>query len=104
MQDIEHLRSDPYATIGAYHTDTMSKVELDEVLDYISNVELQKEQAIAGSKNCLLNLRKAKKIYEELLPLETQLEANENFFKYCWATFHSLVTLSFPYFFEVSAV
>ena len=104
LKDIEDLWSDSFATIDAYSIDTMSKAELDEVLDYISNVELQKEQAIADSKDCLLNLRKAKKAYEELLPMETQLEANEDFFKYCWATFHSLVMLSFPYFFEVSTI
>ena len=82
----------------------MSKAELDEVLDYISNIELQKEQAITDLKECLLNLQKTKKAYEELLSKEIQLEANEGFFKYCWATFHSLVTLFFPYFFKVDTV
>ena len=104
LKDIKDLRSDSFATIDAYSIDTMSKAELDKVLDYISSVELQKKQVITDSKDCLLNLRKAKKAYEELLPMETKLEANEAFFKYCWATFHSLVTLSFPYFFEVSTV
>ena len=104
LQDIENLQRDSFATIDAYHIDTMSKAKLDEVLDYISNVKLNKEQAIADSNEYLLNLRKAKKAYEELLPMETQLEANENFFKYCWATFHSLVTLSFPYFFEIDTI
>ena len=83
LKDIEDLRNDSFATIDAYSIDTMSKAELDEVLDYISSVELQKEQAIADSKDCLLNIRKATKAYEEPLPLETQLEANEDFFKYC---------------------
>ena len=104
LKDIEDLWSDSFATIDAYSIDTMSKAELDEVLDYISNVESQKKETIADSKDCLLSLRRAKKVYEELLPLETQLEANESFFKYCWATFHNLVTLSFPYFFEISTV
>ena len=40
LKDIEDLRSDSFATIDAYSIDTMSKAELDEVLDYISNVEL----------------------------------------------------------------
>ena len=42
LKDIEDLRSDSFATIDAYSIDTMSKAELDEVLDYISSVELQK--------------------------------------------------------------
>ena len=75
MQDIEDLRRDSFSTIDAYHIDTMSKAELDEVLNYISNVELQKEQAMADSEECLLNLRKTKKANEVLLPLETQLES-----------------------------
>ena len=69
----------------------MSEAELNEVLNYISNIQAQKDETIVEAKQCTSNLRKARKEYEELLSMEFQLEMNEEFFKYYWSSFHSLV-------------
>ena len=70
LKDIEDLRNDPFATIEAYDTDIISTAKLEEVSNYISSIETQKEQAIKEAKECILNFQKVKKAYEELLPMQ----------------------------------
>ena len=61
LKDIDNLRNDPLVSIEAYNINGISKAKLEEVLDHISNIETQRDQAIKKAKECILNLWKARK-------------------------------------------